>query len=182
MVYPAHTSDRKFEYSVDLSLTKDENKPHYIYIKDFSRIMWSNKTKCRTKKHFSKYCLQYFSNEKLLEKHKENCLKINSKLSLKLKNCLTKFKNHFKQLAVPFKIYADFECNVEWVQCNNKIIASYSKKCQDHIRWGFAYKLCAWMIHFARQLFFTKEKIQFINRLKQFLKKWIFKKKGKKVL
>ena len=43
-----------------------------------------------------------------------------------------KFKNYFKQIAVPFKIYADFEWDIE---------SSYSKKYQDHIPCSFAYKL-----------------------------------------
>ena len=44
------------------------------------------------------------------KKHKENCLIINGKQSIKLKSGSIRFKNHFKQLAVSFKIYADFEC------------------------------------------------------------------------
>ena len=35
--------------------------------------------------------------------------KINGKQSIKLKSCSNKFRNHFKQLAVPFKIIGDFE-------------------------------------------------------------------------
>ena len=33
---------------------------------------------------------------------------------------LWKFKNHFKQLAVPFKIYSDFESFLKWVKSNDK--------------------------------------------------------------
>ena len=43
-----------------------------------------------------------------------------------------KFKNYFKQIAVPFKMYADFEWDIE---------SSYSKKYQDHIPCSFADKL-----------------------------------------
>ena len=68
-----------------------------------------NKTKCKTKKHFCKCCLQCFSSKKVLIEHKENYLIINGKQSVKLKNSLIGFKNYFTQLAVPFKIYADFE-------------------------------------------------------------------------
>ena len=41
--------------------------------------------------------------------HKKTCLKINGKQTVKLKGGSTRFKNYFKQLAVLFKIYADFE-------------------------------------------------------------------------
>ena len=44
-----------------------------------------NKTKCRTKEYYSRYCLQCFSSELVLIEHKETCLKINDKQSIKLK-------------------------------------------------------------------------------------------------
>ena len=47
-----------------------------MYVKDFNRFM-CNKTKHNGKKHFCKYCLQCFSNERVLIQHKETCLKIN---------------------------------------------------------------------------------------------------------
>ena len=51
-----------------------------------------------------KYCLQCFSSENVLTVHKEVCLKINCKEAVKLKSGSIKFKNYFRQLAVPFKI------------------------------------------------------------------------------
>ena len=47
-------------------------------------------------------------------------------------------KNYFKQIPVPFKIFGEFECNLKNVESYE---GSYSKKCQDHVRWSFAYKL-----------------------------------------
>ena len=49
-----------------------------------------NKTKCRTKKHFCRYCFQCFSSEKMLIEHKETCL-INVKI-----NCKNKWKTECK--------------------------------------------------------------------------------------
>ena len=94
---------------MDLLLIFDENKSHYVYIKDFSRFMFS-KTKNKNKKNFCKCCLQCFSSEKVLVKHKENCLIINGKQNVKLGKGSISFKNHSKQLSAPFNIYADFEC------------------------------------------------------------------------
>ena len=45
-------------------------------------------------------------------RHKEDCLSINGKQSVKLEEGTIKFENYFKQIPVPFKIYADFECNL----------------------------------------------------------------------
>ena len=68
---------------MDLLLIFDENKSHYVYIKDCNRLMF-NKTKNKNKKHFCKCCLQSFSSEKVLTEHKENCLIINGKQNVKL--------------------------------------------------------------------------------------------------
>ena len=114
LTYPVYLSDQEFENCMGLLMISDENKSHYVYIKDFNRSM-CNKTKCK-KKHFCRYCLQCFSNEKVLIEHKEVYLKINGNQSVKLRSVSIKFKNYFKQLAVPFKIYADFEYNVKRVR------------------------------------------------------------------
>ena len=82
---------------------------HAICISKILTDLSTTKQKIKIKKNFCKFCLQCFSSEKILIKHKENCLIINGKQSVKLKGGLIAFKNYFKQLAVPFKIYADFE-------------------------------------------------------------------------
>ena len=51
-------------------------------------------------------------------KHREICLSINCKQSVKLEEGIIKSENYFKQIPVPFKIYADFECNFKKVKCN----------------------------------------------------------------
>ena len=109
LTYPVYISDLIFKDSMDLLLISDENKSHYVYIKDFNRFM-CNKTKNRNKKYFFKCCLQCFSSEKDLIVHGENCLIINGKQSVKVKSGSIRSKNYFKQLPAPFKIYADFEC------------------------------------------------------------------------
>ena len=82
-----------------------------------------------------------FSSKKVLQKNKKVCLKINRKQSMKLRGSPIKFKNYFKQLAVPFKIHADFESVLERVQNNNNDNnASYTKKYQKHFSCSFAYK------------------------------------------
>ena len=100
LTYPVYVSDQKFKNCKDLLLISNKNKSHYVYIKDCNRFT-CNKTKHENKKYFCKCCLQCFSNEKVLIEHKENCLLINGKQSVKLKSGLTSFKNYFKQLPVP---------------------------------------------------------------------------------
>ena len=109
-----------------------------MYIKDFNRFMFHRTKKKKEKKRFCKSCLQYFSNENVLIKHKTICLSINGKWSVKLEEGIIKFKNCFKQIPVLFKIYADFECNLTKVKCNE---GSYTEKYQDHVPCSFAYKI-----------------------------------------
>ena len=102
-----------------LKILTDENKSHYVRIKDLNRFM-CNKIKCKNEKYFCKYCLQCFSSKKVMEEHNEVRLKINGEQIVKLRSSLAKFKNYFKQLALPFKIYADFECNVQRVRISDR--------------------------------------------------------------
>ena len=48
-VFPIYISDQKFEDSMDLLLLTNNNKSHYVYIKDFDRFMF-HKTKNKNKK------------------------------------------------------------------------------------------------------------------------------------
>ena len=49
LVLPIYVSDQKLEDSKDLLLLNDNDKSHYVYIKDFDRFM-SHKTKNENKK------------------------------------------------------------------------------------------------------------------------------------
>ena len=82
-----------------------------------------------------------FFSEQVLIQHKENYLIINGNQSLKLKSGPISFTNYFKQLTVPFKIYADFECILKEVKSSDKNNSSYTEKCQDHVPCSFAYKV-----------------------------------------
>ena len=124
LIFSIYVSDQKFEDSMDLLLLIDNDKSHYVYIKDFNRFMF-HRTKNKNKKWFCKSCLQCFSSENVLIKHKENCLSINGKQSVKLEKGIIEFENYFKQTPVPFKIYVDFECNLRGAECYE---GSYTKK------------------------------------------------------
>ena len=69
---------------------------------------------------------------------REICLSINGTQFVRFEKGTIEFKNYFKQIPVPFKVYADFECNLDRVESYE---SSYSKKCQNHVPWSFVYKL-----------------------------------------
>ena len=75
---------------MDLLLLNDDDKSHYVYIKYFDRFAF-HKTKNKNKKWFCKSCLQCFSSKNVLKKHKEDCLTINGKHSLKLEKGIIEF-------------------------------------------------------------------------------------------
>ena len=109
---------------MDFLLLINNDKLHNEYIKDFDRFIF-HKAKNENKKYFCKSCLSCFSSKNVLTEHKEDCMIINCKQSVEVEEGTIKFKNHFKQIPVPFKIYADFECNVEGVESYK---GSYTKK------------------------------------------------------
>ena len=51
LVFLIYVSDQKFEYSMDFLLLIDDDKSHYVYIKDFDRFIF-HKTKHKKKKWF----------------------------------------------------------------------------------------------------------------------------------
>ena len=159
LVFPIYVSDQKFEDSMDLLLLFDDDKSRYVYIKDFDRFMF-HKTKNKNKKWFCKSCLQCFSSENVLIKHKENCLSINGKQSVKLEEGIIKFENYFKQIPVPFKIYADFECNLRGVEsCEG----SYTKNIKITFLVVLLTKLFALMISLVSQLLFLEVQMLLMN-------------------
>ena len=86
---------------MDLLLLIDDDKSHYVYIKDFSRFMF-HKTKNKNKKWFRGSCLQYFSCKNMLIKHKKDCLSINGIQSVEVEEGTIEFENYLKQLPIPF--------------------------------------------------------------------------------
>ena len=141
MVYPVYLSNPCFNDCLDLVLISNDFTSHYVYIKDFNRLMFS-KTKYNGKKYLCKSCLQCFSSENVLLEHKKDCLLINGGENVNLEKEFIEFKNFNRQIPVPFKIYADFECllNSCDVGVDNDCF-SYMRKYQDHTPCSFTYKV-----------------------------------------
>ena len=137
LVFPVYISGQTFKSSIDLLLLINDDKSHYVYIKDVNTFMF-HKTKNKNKKWFCKSCLQCFKSENVLIKHKEDCLSISGQQSMNLEKGAIEFKSYFKQLPVPFKIYADFECNLKNVECYE---GTYTKKYHEHVPCSYTYKV-----------------------------------------
>ena len=95
--------------TLNLLLITQENKSHYVLIKDINRLMYS-KTKDQYKKDHCISCLQSFTKEEILNQHKKQCLLINGCQAVNYESGTVKSTNHQKQIPILFKIYADTEC------------------------------------------------------------------------
>ena len=97
-----------------------------------------NFTKHNGKKHFCMHCLQCFYSNSSLEEHKENCILINGVQAVEMPGPYIDkkgkeripsvyFKNHHKQLPLPFTIYADFGSITEKINtCRLSSLKSYT--------------------------------------------------------
>ena len=95
LAFPIYVSDQKFEDSMDLLFLINDDESHYVHIKDFDRFMF-HETKNKNKESFCRSCLQCFSSKNVWIKHKENCLSINGKQSVKIEKRVIKFEDYFK--------------------------------------------------------------------------------------
>ena len=166
LVFPIYVSDQTFKSSIDLLLLIDDDKANYVYINDFNTFMF-HKTKNENKKWFFKSCLQCFSSENALTKHKENCLSINGQQSVNLEKRINEFKNYFKRLPVPFKIYADFECNLRDIEIYE---GSYTKNFMNMFLVVLLIRLFVLMIGLLSQLLLIEVNMLLMNLSNQFLK------------
>ena len=151
---------------MDLLLIIDKNKSHFVYIKDFDRFMF-HKTKNKNKKYFFRSCSQCFSCKNVLTEHKEVSLSIHGAQSVRLEKGTIEFKNYFKQIPVPFEIYADFECM--------KVLTQ--KKNQDHIPSSFAYKLVCVDDKFSKPIVVFRSENATFEFIKAILKEYEYCKK-----
>ena len=141
--YPIYISKKINDKVLNLLLITKGEKQHYVLIKDFNKMMY-NKTKHKERKHFCMFCLQCFSADKILEKHKGNCMVINGQQAIKMPEPGSKieFNNHHKQMLAPFVIYADFEAITEKISgCEPNSVKSHTDKYQQHTSCGYGYKL-----------------------------------------
>ena len=102
-------------------------------------------------------------------KHKEDCLSINGVQSVVVEVETIEFKNYFKQLPVPFKIYADFECNLRDVEIYE---GSYTKKYHEHVPCSYAYKVVCIDDRFSKSIVVFRGKNAAYEFIKAILKEY----------
>ena len=114
-------------------------------------------------------CLQNFTTKEILNKHREQCLLVNDTQAIKHETGTIKFKNHNKQIPIPFKIYADSEC---LLKRTNIKLGKHTQIYQNHVPNSIGAKLVC-----ADDKFTSKTKIVIgSNCIKEFIE-WIFEQK-----
>ena len=141
-ICPTRSAKRDCKNTIDLFLIQENEKSHYTLIKNFHRLIRSQKTGSNNAKLF--ICKRYFwhfSKEELLDKHIEYCS--NNKtavVELPEPGTMLHFKNYYKQLPVPFVVYADFECFTKPMSsCSPNPKDSYNYNYQKHEPSGFCF-------------------------------------------
>ena len=95
-----------------------------------------------------------------------------------LKGGSIKLKNHFKQLAVSFKIYADFDSLLKGIKSSDKNNnTSYTQKYQDHILCSFAYKIVCTDNRFSKKVVLYRGENAIIRFIDTILEEYYYCKK-----
>ena len=128
--------------TIDLFLYEEDGKYHYSLIKNFSRLFRSQITsRTNGKIYICKRCFTHFSKEELFQKHIEYCSS-NETVAVKMppRNSKLSFNNYYKQLPIPFVVYADFECFTKPMNtCSPNPEDSYTYNYQKHEPSGFCF-------------------------------------------
>ena len=153
--YPVYISKEMYKDHMELLLITKDEKKHYVLIKDFNKFMY-NQTKHKERKHFCMSCLQCFSSERVLNDHKDNCIRVNGTQAVKMPtkgNNILKFENFHKQQPIPFVIYADFEAITEKNSgCKPNDDKSYTEAYQKHTDCGYGFKVvCCYDDKYTKQ-------------------------------
>ena len=101
-------------------------------------------------------------------------ISINGVQSVKVEEDIIKSENYFKQLLVPFKIYADFECNFKNVEIYEGL---YTKKYHDHIPCSYAYKIVCIDDRFSKSIVVYRGENAAYEFIKAILKEYKYCKK-----
>ena len=140
--YPLRMAEKDCLNTIDLFLYEEDGVSHYTLIKNFHRLIKSQKTKSLNGKIFiCKRCFTHYTKEELLQKHILYCSN-NETVSVKMpeEGTMLYFKNYDNQLPIPFVVYADFECFTKPINtCIPNPKESYSYNYQKHEPSGFCF-------------------------------------------
>lgn len=148
-VREVYKSNQHRKQVVNLLLLKEEDKSHYVLVRNLSRL-FNSQTNHKTK-YFCPHCLsKSFLTNDLLDKHMLECAHYSESekkvcdvgivMPLPLVNDVMKFKNHQNKFKHPFHIAADFESTLKKV---DDVSDTNTAKYQKHLQNSFGLKFCS---------------------------------------
>ena len=159
--YPLRMAGRDCLNTIDLFLYEEDDVSHYSLIKDFTRLIKTQKTKSKNGSIFiCKKCFTHYTKYELLEKHILYCSN-NETVSVTMppQGTMLKFKNYQNQLPVPFVVYADFECFTKPMNtCSPNPKESYNYNYQKHEPSGFCFYIKGVVDTKFEPIIYTKKK------------------------
>ena len=179
IIYPLRIADKDCKNTIDLFLYEEDGNTHYTLIKDFNRLIKSQKTTSNNGKIFiCKKCFTHFTKEELLEKHIKYCSNNETVcVNVPEPNSMLYFKNYHKQLPIPFVVYADFECFTKPMNtCSPNPKESFNYNYQKHEPSGFCFYVKGIVDKKIKPIIYTKnsedEDISkvFVEKLKEVTK------------
>ena len=141
-IYPLREVSKGSNKTIDLFYYEEDGNGHYSLIKNFLRLVRSQITSHSSKPiHICKRCFSHFTTSELLEKHIQYCYTNKSAfVKMPKPGSYLHFKNYYKQLPIPFVVYADFECITSSMSsCCPNPEGSYNYNYQKHEPSGFCF-------------------------------------------
>ena len=159
--YPLRMAERNCLKTIDLFLYEQDGVSHYSLIKNFTRLIKTQKTSSKNGTIFiCKKCFTHYTKEELLQKHILYCSN-NETVYVKMpeENEMLFFKNYEKQLPIPFVVYADFECFTKPMNtCTPNPKESYNYNYQKHEPSGFCFYIKGLVDTKFKPIIYTKTK------------------------
>ena len=129
-IWPRRISKKRGKEAINLLMLEDENRYHYVLIKNFDRLLGKSDSH---PKNFCPYCCHGFDKRSLkdgqIDEHMTKCFTYGGTrivLPEKGKNDILKFKNYSQQLEAPYTIYADFEAVLKKDEDSGNVIHEIS--------------------------------------------------------
>ena len=132
------TKNINAKHHINLLKIYEGNKYHYVYIKNYDRLIGCQTNNDQKNKYYHcMYCQHGFKKEKTLQQHlQKGCMAVEGQsVKLPKEGDTIKFKNNNRKFKCPIAMYSDFECVTEEIENNSNETntdASYTKKYQKH--------------------------------------------------
>lgn len=140
IIGPFYCTQKEKTVHINLLLLQQEDRKHYLWIKNISRLLRSQFTSDYHGEFLlCNQCLLKFTSTEQFNIHHSECNRMVT-IMPSLENSKISFTHYEREIKVPFVIYADSECILQDVNtCFSAPDTSTTTNIQEHIPCAFAY-------------------------------------------